>query len=1023
MFLRHRVLMFVGSLLVLATPAAFAFLVDDVPRTNDLASHVYRAFELEQLLKSGFIFPRWGPQLVHGYGYPVFNYFPYLSHYFIVITHLLTGISLVWSYKVVAVLVVYITFLGAFLLGRDLYEDENSGIFTAVSFVYSPYLLMTNNIRGGLPEAFALASLPFCLWAWVRLIRGERIFVIWAGITYAVMILSHNGSAVQISILIVMYALFYGRNQIVFVVKQLCIATFIGIGLSAFYWLPALLELQYAQVASGYASTGIVFHQNFTDIAGLFKYPAFPVDSDLINPTVSNPLGIASILFSLIAISRMRLTINKHFVETRVTVFIAMILLFLVLPQSDWVWESIVLLQLTLWPWRFVGPVSLLLGLVGASLFVTINKRTSIILMSCLFTLIVNGLPWMYPPRESLVSPRNVEDLARFEMIPWLIGTSSTAEYVPVWVKELPDTSNQQKLLYDNSDPDRLDRNGLPTTANVVHIENSILSDRYQINSTNDLVLSFNHFFFPGWRAWIDDNPAPIVVSQPHGLMKVFVPAGQSTLKIAFDSTVVRDVASIVSLVVFILVVMMLIGSNLTNQVYRIKQVNLKQQIVFGCVVLVLFLISSFVDNPIRKSGLGSGKGPLHMDNQLSIDLGGELLLHGYSVSRDIINADDGFELDLFWQPQKKIGVVYAFNIRLVDLQGHVWNVPEIVRPEGWRFIPGTDHWPPDKYVMDQYFVQPITGTPPGKYFIKVVAFRQDNLEELASNIIGEINIIGPDRSSFERIKPLVDFVDNDWLIWEFLIDKTDVVSGEGFTVQVVWNGVEAITSPYYLQLNLVDMSNNKVQSTFQYEIGVNYSPKLWKLGDRIRDQYFALVPADLPAGKYKWLVELIGPEDRQLGSFVYDKYFEVTVPDRLFEPPDDINEVGIVLEDLAILSGYTIFNDFNEVDKSIEVTLVWNSSANLTESYRVFVHLVDELGNLISQSDNEPDEWNRPTTGWLSGEYINDTHKVVVPEDLNSGIYSIYVGLYNPTSLQRLSADGFDDGYIKLTEIYYSND
>ena len=88
-----------------------------------------------------------------------------------------------------------------------------------------------------------------------------------------------------------------------------------------------------------------------------------------------------------------------------------------------------------------------------------------------------------------------------------------------------------------------------------------------------------------------------------------------------------------------------------------------------------------------------------------------------------------------------------------------------------------------------------------------------------------------------------------------------------------------------------------------------------------------------------------------------------------------------------------------------------------------MFVHLVDELGNLISQSDNEPDEWNRPTTGWLSGEYINDTHKVVVPEDLNSGIYSIYVGLYNPTSLQRLSADGFDDGYIKLTEIYYSND
>ena len=44
---------------------------------------------------------------------------------------------------------------------------------------------------------------------------------------------------------------------------------------------------------------------------------------------------------------------------------------------------------------------------------------------------------------------------------------------------------------------------------------------------------------------------------------------------------------------------------------------------------------------------------------------------------------------------------VYGFNIRLRDVHSRLWNTSEIVRPRGWRFMPGTDFWPPDKYVID----------------------------------------------------------------------------------------------------------------------------------------------------------------------------------------------------------------------------------------------------------------------------------------------------------------------------------
>jgi uncharacterized membrane protein len=236
MFFRHRATRILGLLAILSIPAVFPFLRDQVPRTNDLASHVYRAFELEQLLRAGVVFPRWGPHLVHGYGYPVFNYFPYLSHYLITITHLASGLDFLWSYRIVTAVVTLITAWGTFLFGRDLFKDESAGVLAAVGFVYSPYLLMTANVRGGLPESLALAALSFGLWTWSRIARGERRFVMWAGLTYAILILSHNGSAVQISPILFVYAVWRGRSQIRLAISQIAIAAIIGVGLTAFYW-------------------------------------------------------------------------------------------------------------------------------------------------------------------------------------------------------------------------------------------------------------------------------------------------------------------------------------------------------------------------------------------------------------------------------------------------------------------------------------------------------------------------------------------------------------------------------------------------------------------------------------------------------------------------------------------------------------------------------------------------------------------------------------------------------------------
>ena len=65
-----------GLLFLLALPALWPSALAGLPRTNNSLPHLFRVVELDQLVQSGILFPRWAPHLVLDFGYPIFNFFP-----------------------------------------------------------------------------------------------------------------------------------------------------------------------------------------------------------------------------------------------------------------------------------------------------------------------------------------------------------------------------------------------------------------------------------------------------------------------------------------------------------------------------------------------------------------------------------------------------------------------------------------------------------------------------------------------------------------------------------------------------------------------------------------------------------------------------------------------------------------------------------------------------------------------------------------------------------------------------------
>ena len=162
-----------------------------------------------------------------------------------------------------------------------------------------------------------------------------------------------------------------------------------------------------------------------------------------------------------------------------------------------------------------------------------------------------------------------------------------------------------------------------------------------------------------------------------------------------------------------------------------------------------------------------------------------------------------------------------------------------------------------------------------------------------------------------------------------------------------------------------------------------------------VRDQLDWRMPGTTPSGSYQVVVQ-DGPVTAVLGEI------KVTAPAHQFTPPALTTHVDQRLG-FARLAGYTLSAISLKPGESLSLAVVWQSIEDTSVSYRVFVHLRGANDQPITQSDNVPVDWQRPTSGWVPGEYILDVHTLSLPPDAPTGAYTLVVGLYNPADGSRL--------------------
>ncbi|MBK8988395.1 MAG: hypothetical protein IPM39_20400 [Chloroflexi bacterium] len=421
----------------------------------------------------------------------------------------------------------------------------------------------------------------------------------------------------------------------------------------------------------------------------------------------------------------------------------------------------------------------------------------------------------------------------------------------------------------------------------------------------------------------------------------------------------------------------------------------------FTILFLALFLFALIhlllprAETPLRRSGLaGLAETAVFTNN---------LILRDYQIASRTLAADDALLITATWQAGGEVDRAYRDTVRLIGPDGNLWSEKTAVAPRVFRAAGPTQTWPANQYAESQHLLEPLPGTPPGTYRIELILFDKETLATAPTTDgrltldLGTVQVTRPRQAARPTAQYNADFAWGDVRLTGYSLDRAAAAPGDPFLLTLIWQADAAPDANYLARLSLLAADG---RAAFQLDlppVRADFPTGQWQAGDVWRGQHSFRLPVDLASGDYHWQLTLCDDQCRapiaDLGALT------ITAPDRLFTtPPLDI-PLNAQFNTLTTLLGV---NFTPGLPVSLTPTLIWRAETETPTSYRVFVHLVDEAGQIVAQSDGEPAGWTRPTTGWLPDEIILDAHTL----DLSSvppGVYQINVGLYDPVGGGRV--------------------
>ncbi len=515
-----------------------------------------RQLELEKCIYDGQIPCRWVPDLGNGYGYPLFNFYPPMP-YMVGEIYRTLGASFITTVKLTAVTQIILASFAMYLLVTSLL-GPTAGIIAAVFYTYAPYHAVNIYVRGAMDEAWATVFFPLLFYASYQLIATKKTkFIIIFALAIAGILLSHNPMVLIFTPFLLLWIFFWliSQKKAAFFIHDsynFIKAGILGLGLSAFFTIPLLIETQLVQIESmfnDYYSYGA----HFVTLPQLL-FNNFWGDGPSVwgaNDGFSFMLGYLHWIIPLILlIFTIIKSINKRRFDRKSSLIIFLVGCFLFSAfmthnRSNIIWLIFSPIQKIQFPWRFLSLSYFFASFASAFIVEVLNyiKITSflkkVIIINLLVSVIVINISYFQPVHSGPIT-----DQQKFSGSWHNFVTGSIYDYLPKTAHTAPLTLATS--IVDTQSP--------PNSSQITNTKRG--TDWFSFNVTNEITstLTVAQLYFPNFIAYDNQKIIPLTYEATYGRMQITLPPGNHQLYFKLQNTIIRTVCNYISFVSWLLI-------------------------------------------------------------------------------------------------------------------------------------------------------------------------------------------------------------------------------------------------------------------------------------------------------------------------------------------------------------------------------------------------------------------------------------------------------------------------------------
>jgi len=525
-------------------------------------TQVVRVYEMAKAIKDGQFPVRWVADLGYGYGYPIFNFYGPFSYY-VGALFVLIGFDVLFATKILFFIATVGSGIWMFFFLRK-FVSELPALVGAVAYIYYPYHALNIYVRGAVNEFVASMILPGVLYGFFSLYYGVQKKVSLSKLIISLLVLSvsitlvavaHNLTFYMLILFLVIFtliSLYFVHNKLRFITLFLAVL-FISFLMSAFYTLPALLEMKYTNINS-ILGGGATISDHYVCPQQLWDSPwGFAGSAKGCIDGMSFKLGkFHSVLTLLSLVLLLYMSLRNQIKQYRNLLLLSVVGLFLslfmVLSYSDFLWKILPRSDFLQYPWRFLNFAGLFLIVLIALAFLNLSvlfKNKIVFLLLCIFASVT-----MVVLNKETFMPRYItyQDASYYSDPLYIKYTVSkiSDEYMPKNFKKPQKTDEVVRTKFRGIDGVRV-------------ISEEVRTHKYSakvIAEANGL-LKLHVAYFPGWQFYVNNRPASYSIVNDGVLIDV--PAGSSSVYGEFRGTQLQNTANILSLLGFFILILAII--------------------------------------------------------------------------------------------------------------------------------------------------------------------------------------------------------------------------------------------------------------------------------------------------------------------------------------------------------------------------------------------------------------------------------------------------------------------------------